>query len=73
MSDKTWTDFLQLQKQVQVHKANAIEAVNNRSRSLYDKVINSNIDAASFSHRELLNQLEKGQSENPSLFRAIDY
>ena len=67
MSDKTWTDFLQLQKQIQAHIANAIEAINNRSKSLYDKVINLNIDEASFSHRELLNQLEKGQSENPSL------
>lgn len=66
ISDKTWTDFLQLQKQLQTLKANGVEAINNRSKSLYDKVINSNIDAASFSHRELLNQLEKGQSENPS-------
>ena len=66
MSDKTWTDFLQLQKQLQSHKANAIETINNRSKSLFDKVINLNIDEASFSHRELLNQLEKGQSENPS-------
>ena len=66
MSNKTWTDFLQLQKQIQAHKANVIEAINNRSKILYDKVINLNIDEASFSHRELLNQLEKGQSENPN-------
>ena len=66
ISDKTWTDFLQLQKQIQDHRANAILAINNRSKSLYDKVINLHIDEASFSHRELLNQLEKGRSENPS-------
>jgi ATP-dependent exoDNAse (exonuclease V) beta subunit len=66
MSDKTWTDFLKLQKQVQVHKANVIETISNLSKSLYNKVINLKINEASFSHRELLNQLEKGQSKNPS-------
>ena len=66
ISDKTWTDFLQLQKQIRAHRANAIVAINKRSKSLYDKVINLHIDEASFSHRELLNQLEKGLSENPS-------
>ena len=65
MSDKTWTDFLQLQKQIQVHKKNAIEAINSASRSLHQKVINLHIDEAAFTHRELLNQLEKGKSENP--------
>ena len=66
MSDKTWTDFLQLQKQIQAHKKNTIEAINYGSKLLYNKVINLDIDEAAFSHRELLNQLEKGQSENPS-------
>ena len=65
MSNKTWTDFLQLQKQLQTHKASCVEVINNRSKSLYEKVIDSKIDEASFSHKELLSQLEKGQSENP--------
>ena len=65
MSNKTWTDFLQLQKQLQTHKASCVEVINNRSKSLYEKVIDSKIDEASFSHKELLSQLKKGQSENP--------
>ena len=66
MSDKTWTDFLHLQKQIQIQKAKGVEAINKRSKLLHEKVINLHIDEASFSHRELLNQLEKGQSSNPS-------
>ncbi|MBF13282.1 MAG: hypothetical protein CMF46_02830, partial [Legionellales bacterium] len=65
MSNKTWTDFLQLKKQIQAHKASAVEAINKASKTLHEKVVNLNIDEALFSHRELLNQLEKGQSENP--------
>ena len=67
MTDKTWADFVLLQTQLQTHKANALEAINYESKLLYEKMINSNIDETSFSHRELLNQLEKGQSENPHL------
>ena len=65
-SNKTWTNFLQLQKQIQTHKANSVETINNRSKSLYDKLIDLKINETSFSHRELLSQLEKGQSENPT-------
>ena len=66
MSNKTWTDFLHLQKQIQIQMAEGVEVINNRSKSLHEKIINLHIDEASFSHRELLNQLEKGQSSNPS-------
>ena len=65
MTDKTWADFVLLQTQLQTHKANVLEAINYESKLLYEKMINSNIHETSFSHRELLNQLEKGQSENP--------
>ena len=65
MTDKTWSDFVLLETQLQTHKSNALEAINYESKLLYEKMINSNIDETSFSHRELLNQLEKGQSENP--------
>ena len=64
LSDKTWTDFLQFQKQIQNLNANSVEATNKASKSLFDKVLELSIDESSFSHRELLNQLEKGQSEN---------
>ncbi len=66
ITDKSLTDFLELQKKLQTHKTTVIETINKRSKSLYNKVINLKIDDTLFSHRELLNQLEKGQSENPS-------
>lgn len=65
LTDKTWADFAVLQTQLQTHKASVLEAINYESKLLYEKMINSNIDETSFSHRELINQLEKGQSENP--------
>ena len=64
--DKTWLDFLKLQKELETNKAKCVQAVNNLSKLLYEKVINLKINEASFSHRELLNQLEKGQTKNPN-------
>lgn len=64
--DKTWSDFLKLQKELETNKAKCVQAVNNLSKLLYEKVINLKINEASFSHRELLNQLEKGQTKNPN-------
>ena len=72
MSNKTWTDFLHLQKQIQIQMAEGVEVINNRSKSLHEKIINLHIDEASFSHRELLNQLEKGQSSTQVRFQAND-
>ena len=65
LKNKTWADFMQLQKQLQKHNASCVEAINKTSKFLYEKVMNSKIDDASFSHKELLNQLQKGQSDNP--------
>ena len=64
--DKTWSDFLKLQKELETNKAKCVQAINNLSKLLYEKVINLKINEASFSHRELLNQLEKGQTKNPN-------
>lgn len=65
MNHKSWNDFLTLQKKIQTQKTACVEAMNKGSEQLYKKVIDSGIEEGSFSYKELIKQLEKGQSSNP--------
>ncbi|MEC8239371.1 MAG: UvrD-helicase domain-containing protein, partial [Bacteroidota bacterium] len=66
MNDKSWNDFLTLQKKIQIQKTLCVEATNKGSEQLYKKVIDSGIEEGSFSYKELIKQLQKGQSSNPT-------
>ena len=65
INDKSWNDFLTLQKKIQIQKTVCVEAINKVSGQLYKKVIDSGIEEGSFSYKELIKQLQKGQLSNP--------
>mgnify|MGYP006259035823 FL=1 len=54
-----------LQKKIQIQKTVCVEAINKVSGQLYKKVIDSGIEEGSFSYKELIKQLQKGQLSNP--------
>ena len=66
MNDKSWNDFLTLQKKIQIQKRVCVEAMNKGSEQLHKKVIDSGIEEGSFSYKELIKQLQKGQTSNPT-------